>query len=494
MSITETAATPVYEPVIVSIDGENKPTETKKKTRVKKEPNPNTVQRLAKVEILKPINCSWETAGKVLRSVERACIDAANFIVTTCLARDRDAFASIIFNSEGERILPKAPRGKKDTSTTTVDDPDQEDQPLRLNLPAMDVAVGTQEYHMLRQLFPHVSSNIISCINESVKKKYMQTRTQVILGRRSAEHYRNYSIPIHNQRWRMFKDEKGNYTIQLSLLSQDAKGFLDNEGNPLTSLVFALKTSKIRGFEQKAFDKLAALPIAEPTGLPKIRKEIKIKNNRLGKKWMVLIPYDREKEERDLIQGRVMQVLPYKQNGLVSCYCEMPAQPFVEDIECSSVIKFHGWFHKYRNEINLKYRQSNKGKGPKSGSVGHGRQRAMRKSVQLKRSYNNMVECYNRQKASYIVKLAIRWRCAQVSMINLSELDKDSLALKDWRYSDLIKYISDLCEENRITFELVSKDQLDQMQAKLVSVVKNKSSQTLIEVSKSEVGELVGAQ
>lgn len=467
-----------------------------KTPRVKRQPNPDVVQRLAKIEIVKPLNCSWKTAGDVLRSVESACINMANLTVTSCLSRDREAFASIIYDTDGKRKMPVKSTKKADGNDGEGEVPEI----IKLNLPPMDDAENTEEYHLLRKLYPHVSSNIASVVSQTVKKKYIQTRTQVLTGKRSVECYRNYSIPIHNQRWRMTKTEHllnnksvANYTIRCSLLSKEATGFVDNHGEPLAYIDFALRTSKIRGFEQQAFDIFAALPINELTGSERIRKEIKIKFNGRAKKWMALIPYNRKKEDRDLIADRVMLVAPYKKNNIVSCYCDMPnSRPFVDDIECTSVIKFNTYFMRHRNEINTKYRQGNNApRRFRGGSVGHGRKRALRKSEQLRISYNNMSECYNRQKASYIVKLAIRWRCGKIHMMNLSELDRSSLALHDWRYADMQKYISDLCEENRIEFKLFSSEHLQKFQDKFLAMQALESDEDHAQAKILETGEAI---
>lgn len=411
----------------------------------------DVVQRTAKVAIIKPLNCDWDTAGRALRSVRKACIFAANWTVTSLLAQDRKAFTCGYFSPTGEFVLPTKGINRKTKKP-------------KLNIPPLEEVKGeNSDYNLLRKRIPHISSNMISTIQRDVRGQYTNHRFDSLINKEKPPTFRSFAIPIHNQRWSI-KEEKiqheddtySNYILTVALLSKEAEGFTDNNGKPLTQIKFALHTSKIRGFEKQAFRNLA-------TGIDK-KQQLKIHLNERKKKWIVLIPYEREVTGNDLVDGRVMEVFPYGTSCFLKCVYYASPMPWTEDIEYGSVQKYQKWYQNRRAALSSKYRQDTKhGDGPKVAAVGHGRKRAIKNKLPASVKYNNMTRTFNQQRAAHIARLAVIWRCSEVQMANLTKIGKEHLILGDWPYYDLQTCIRNACEAQGVKLVLLD-DVVEQLQ------------------------------
>lgn len=407
----------------------------------------STVQRTAKIAIVEPLNCDYKTMEKVLRSVQKACLFAANWTITSLVAQDRKAWTCGHFSPEGEFKLPEKSKRKKSKSSKT-----------RWDIPAIEDGEGKDsDYQLLRQRCPHISSNITSAVARNARQQYSTHRFDSFLNRSSPPVFKSFPIPIHNQRWRLETEDKG-HVLTVSLLSKDATGFEDSEGKPLRRIRFLLNTWKNRGFEQKALTAIA-------NGLQK-QQELKILRNERKKKWIILIPYVREVVGNDLADGRVMNVSPYETDEFLRCVRYITnAAPWIEPIEYGSVEKYQRWYQRRREELGKKYRQDTKhGEGKKVAAVGRGRKRAIKNKVPAATKYRNMTRTFNQQKAAYIARIALRWRCARVEMVDLTKVDKEHLILGDWPYYELQNCIRNACEAQGIEFVLLE-DVVEQLKA-----------------------------
>ncbi len=425
----------------------------------KRAEDPTTVQRVAKLQLVLPLNCDWDTAGRALRAVRKACTFAANWEITSLLARDRGAFSCGTFSPEGEFVLPT--RKKKN----------KKDKRGKLDIPKLAEAKGeASDYNLLRKACPFVSSSIVSNVAHHVERKYLQERFEHLILKRNAPYYRSFPIPIHNQRWHLEEQGQG-FIIVFSLLSTDAQGFSDNDGKPLTQIRFVLDMRGLRGFEKKALEHFASLP-RTPAGA-KERHEISIQLNERSNKWMILIPYRRGINERDLIADRVMEVFPYGKASFLKCVHYAKPIPWTEDIEYTSVEKFHNWYHKHRAEISTKYRQDNRRGKPKVAAVGRGRRRALKNKEPLAKKYQCMARTFNQQRAAHIVRMALRWRCGQIKMVDMVTVGREHLVLGSWKYYELQQDIRKACEPQGIKLELVP-DIIDELQAAFTANVVDK--------------------
>lgn len=426
----------------------------KKKNTAKKM---ETVPRTMMLKLFKPCNTDWKTAGRALRSVHAACINAATWTLSSCLAVDREFFGCGHFDEKGNLILPKKKKGKGKNQEEVLD------------LPELPEIKGKQsDYNQGRARYPHVASTIISAVGREVRKIYQKHRFKYLIGKRTSNTYRNFSIPIHNQRWKLEKEKNGkhdNYYITLPLLSLAAEGFLDSEGNPLRSLKFRIAGGwKVDNQYGHYLEKIIKGKIK--------KQEIKITCDKNKKKWSIGIPYERPIIETDVKKDRVMCVHPPGLDSrgnprfLTCSYFPKNQQPWVANVEFESVKKTHQKYERICKQISRKWKQDNNGKlsKKKPAAVGRGRKRALKSKEDHRQGYKDFMDTFCSQRAAYIIRQAINFKCGTIVMTNMTkDIPEERLVFETFPYFDLQKKIKDKAEENNIDFELTSYDKMTDM-------------------------------
>lgn len=399
---------------------------------------PETVRRTARFKIVKPVNCSWDAAGKILRAVEKACVNVANATTTYCLSLDYRIYDQVTVKPNGL----VAPLGKS----------------KKIKLPEFKEPKSPDSlYAKGRIRFPFMSSSITAAVVKESRGSYVKKRFAYLIGKEHPRTYRNYSIPIHDAVWRVTRVKEGdywNYHISVPMLSQEAVGF-EEDGQPVTRLIFSVEVNYKMDREKKVLDQIID---------GKIKKN-QIKIGQSNGQWTIFIPYDKAIESHpDLDPTRTLEVYPPgpDENGrarFLNCtYHPSRGQPWTETVEFRSAIKFWNHYDSRAKAISQKYRQDAKFGGiNRVGAVGHGRKRALQNKERWQAKYHRVTKTFNQQRAAFIVRCAIKMRCGRIEMVDMTgKFPKDLRVFDNWPYYDLQQCIKNCCESKGITFDLKS--------------------------------------
>lgn len=371
--------------------------------------------RCRSVEIVKPTSCTWDVAGKVLRASSRACMNAANITQTFLNLAESRCHLDSSFTEEGRIELPK--KGKK------------------LDLP--DLNVEKEAYRHVCDKLPFLSTRTISLILRDVKNRYRASRFDVLTGRKSSPVYKSY--PSVTDSWSVKKVEN-DYVITVTFFSR----------TPLpdcpSRVSFILNASKLR--ENAYFmDELVD---------GKHQSTIKIVWLDRKKKWMINFSHEVTAKEHKLDADRILHVYPPGNGKILKCSYFKNVKThdvWSQDVEFDSVMASRKAFEDRRNRISYKYRQDRLCPELKTGSVGHGRKRAMQAKERWQAKYQRKTKTFNQQRAAAIVATAIKWKCGQVHFLNPSDVSIEGYNLLDsWPWYNLEQCIKNKCEENSIKF------------------------------------------
>lgn len=383
--------------------------------------------RCLSIAIVKPVDCTWEIAGKALSAVSRACMNGANLAQTFINTAETETYRKIVCSPDGRLDLPK--KGKK------------------ICLPKL--SVDSEAYHFVRERLPYLGSRTASYIVQEVKQRYMGLRFSVLTAQKRCPEYKTF--PFLTDVWSVEKKET-TYILSVSVFSRDA--LFDNCPPRLS---FVLATNKLRGDYADLMDEIAQ---------GKHARCIRIVRNERKKKWMVLFPCEIQPSEHKLVEGRVMHVYPPGNGKLLRCayFKRQPANAiddvWREDIEYESAMASRKIYEERRNRISHKYRQDRSCSELPTGAVGHGRKRALLAKEKWQSKYDRRTTTLNQQRAAHIVKLAIRWKCSIIEFLNPSDVTLDGYnLLPSWPWFKLEQSIKNKCEEHGIEFRKVAYDE-----------------------------------
>ena len=374
----------------------------------------NSVPRCLSLAVIKPINCTWDEAGKVLRIVQASCVGVANATQSLLVGQDIRGFQSTVVNEDGYLSIPKD--GKK------------------LLLPPIPEKVETAAYAHATDRFPKLATRGLNYITQEVCKKYKRSRFHVITAQRSAATFR--SFPFQTDRCRLLKQENGDYHLDMTLLSR-------KEETLPQRITFLLDT-----FKCKQADVLKRLAEQD-------KVTTRLIYNRRKNKWMAQIFHDLPFKQRELLSDRVLHVYPPGGGKFLKCsYFKNPERKSPDDvwsvdIEFESALNYINAYESRMKKISMKYAQDSSTAG-----VGRGRKRAIKNKSQHQDKYKRACTTFNQQRAAFIVQTAIRWQCAKIEFLCPKDVPRLNL-IDQWPWYQLEQCIANKAKENKIEFEKV---------------------------------------
>jgi len=409
------------------------------------------IVRMMPVKLLKPLNTDWQTAGEILRNLSRSCARMANITLSNCVSLDSDLFNCITFNEEEEAELPTNRRGK-------------------VKLPPLPPPPRS-EYKQLAERYPFVSSGIVSAVTREARQKYIRDRFDMILGRKSSTTYRSFPIPIRGADWRLSLTRGGdsgqyaNFIISIPLLSTKSNKYQDTDGKPLRRITFALETGRLPS------DRIRVLRQIAEGDMKRCTLRLVWKQRR--KSWIVNIPYYHEPKDHELDPERVMELYPPGPDDdgtkrfLKCVFKPSGGQVRGTDVEFKSIVQSYAVYRRRSNALADRYRQDRQsGTEQPQGRIGHGRRRAMRDIRAHEAKYNRSQDTWCKQRAAFIAKTAIRWKCGKIRMVDLSEIPPASSlhALQPCPNYRLTESIQHACEASGIVLELIKPEEHETVQ------------------------------
>lgn len=376
--------------------------------------------RSLSIEIIKPVNCSWDQAGDALRQVYKATTAGANLAQTLALRADTEAFGSVGWQPAGF-ALPKNDKGK-------------------LDLPKFP-KVDTEVYKFLTTRFPFVSTRAMNNVSRDAVARYRRDRLKIMVGSRSAPTYR--SFPISTDMCSI-REEGDGLILTISLLSKQST--LDC---PMR-VEFLLSTRKLKGEYRQVLQEIIDGDRDLTT--------VKLVHLKRKKKWMVHIPYEREAKAVELVSGRSMDVFPPGGGVFLRCEYrarkpkpgELPSKDDVwfKDIEHESMERSRKAYERRARAMSRKYAQDSS-----TGAIGHGRTRAIKHKSDWQEKYQRACKTFNQQRAAFIVKLALQWKCSIIRYVCPDDIPLEGFNLfESWPWYQLEQCIAQKAEENGIKF------------------------------------------
>jgi len=437
---------------------------TNKKKADETEKGEKEAIRALRLEFIKPLNTSWQNAGKALRVAHQTCIQMARQAQIAIQNHNTDIYELIAADDDGKLQLP---------TKETKDGP-------KLDLPNFDQPKDL--YRRLRDLYPFLNSNIPDQIIRAVLRKFNTNKLQILKAKPYEFNFKSQPIIVRSNSWKIEKVINPNatkytdqYVVTFSLMSKDAKGF---EG--VSRFQFILSSNRLHNWQKWVLDDLVS-------GKQKDRTLKIYPKKKKGKiVWKIDIPYnakpiakkrmEKKKVKLEFMDNRTLVVMPPRMNdetnlGFLRCYVVRdveidyyapwwmhPDQKWVLDLEHHSVKTRLESIERRRKSMSTFYRQSPKrfaSREEKPASVGHGRRRALQPKEGLSDERNNALTSFCTQRACTIIDYAIKKKCGTIEMMDLPNLDRYWRVMPNFPYYELVQRVRNKAEALGIKFVLL---------------------------------------
>jgi hypothetical protein len=208
---------------------------------------------------------------------------------------------------------------------------------------------------------------------------------------------------------------------------------------------------KLKGEYRKVIDEIAHGTRKSST--------IKIIHLIRKKKWLFHIPYECEQKKVELKDDRTMLVYPPGNGIFLRCEYKPKTEkiPWREDIESESmkgtrkgydIKRTRKIYETRRIAVSFKYRQDSD-----TSAIGHGRKRALKNKIKYEEKYKRACKTFNQQRASHIVKVALRWKCGKIQYVCPDDIPGEGYKFLDsWPWYQLEQCIKNKCDEHGIKF------------------------------------------
>jgi hypothetical protein len=414
------------------------------------------------VRVLRPHGDDPEVIYTALRYAEKAALAVANASASALKAADTDAFSQV----HCKMVVPEKKKSKKQQAA----DKRENDKPYpmlvlptdengRTKLPQMSLPGKSFPYPLMRQKFPELASGLVSGITYSVTQDYRRNRFLALVGKRGNENYRSRPVSFRGADIKVLREESEDgvdYILDLPVLSTSSEELVDSEGQPVHRVKLLLETRRLPRDKREALDEYAK---------GKKCPQVDLNYNKKKKRWYVKIPYEAEVRQADVDPKRIMVVYPPgvdRNDQLRFLLCEFRpsrGRPWRVDVEFRSYKQAADQCERMRKWRGQKYRQDGKdGVHQRTGSIGHGRNRALKGLEKVHRKARNTTNTFMQQRAALIVRTAIKWRCGRIELLDFAkviEMFPERKVFGKFPYFMFQTLIAQKCEQHGIECEVL---------------------------------------
>lgn len=273
-------------------------------------------------------------------------------------------------------------------------------------------------------------------------------KLEILKGERTISSYKkNNPIIIHNVSYKMYKDDKNHWFIDVAIL------------NKKRNLELGFNANKRFCFKINNLDKSVESIIERVTNEEYKQGAGQITYNEKKKKWFFGLAYTFEpKIEKSLDINKILGVdLGITNTATYSIYnMTTNTYDYLKYNEC--VISGDEIRH-YRNTIDRKRRELSRAtKWTSENKIGHGKKQRMSDVSKISDKCSRFANTYNHKISRYLVDEAIKHNCGVIQMENLSGFSKaqENSMLKNWSYFALQSKIKYKAEEAGIEFRLIN--------------------------------------
>jgi len=357
-------------------------------------------------EIIKPVDCDWNTFGKLLRDLQYETRKILNKSIS--LAWEYDDFASDYKKIFGQYLKTENILNYKTILGYVYD---------RLK----------SEYYKLN------TGNFTETIKKATDK-WKNNKIEVWKGNENIPSFKNKNSPIDvvKKSIQVIKEDN-NYYLNLSLISTKYKKELDRKSGQFLVLI-------------KPGDKIQRVILERI-----ISGEYDIGTSQIVQKknkWFVNLVYKFQKEKTSTLnQDNIMGIDLGIKKALYMSFNNSRDRYYIDGGEIDD---FRKKTEKRRNEY---LRQ---GKYCADGRIGHGRETRIKPIQKLQNKVENFKNTTNHKYSRYVIEIALKYNCKTIQMEKLEGINKNSVFLKNWTYYDLQQKIEYKARECGIEIKYIN--------------------------------------
>lgn len=367
--------------------------------------------KVMKIQILKPVDDTWEVLGQVLNDVQYQSWKFSNKAMQ--MFWDFSNFNYSYKERFGEQLLGK---GKK--------------------LPNGYKTVESDIMNQCKELVDKIPSDSKDALIRMVSQKWKSDFNDMVNGRKSIANFkRDLPIELHNKQFMnskkeiMMYTEGSDYYVELNLIS---KKFAKELGKKSTA--FKLSLAVKDNYQKAIVDRVIS-------GEYKLSMSKIIKQKKGKTKWFLNLAYTfTEEKDKSLEENKIMGIdLGVNIPAVLAISNDKYFREFVGDKD-----EIEG----FRRQIESRKRKlQRQGKWCGEGRRGHGIKTRIKPIEKLSGKIANFKNTKNHNWSRYIVDTAVKNKCGVIQMEDLSGIAEDNTFLKNWTYYDLQQKIKYKAEE-----------------------------------------------
>lgn len=376
------------------------------------------VTKVAKIEIIKPLDTDWKTLGGVLNEIQYETWRFSNKAMQ--MAWEHDGISYDYFYKHKEALKLK-------------------EHPIENEDGKEFISLNGFIYNSLGHLVEKTNSLGVVASMKVVLDKWKVDKKEVNFGKRYVTTYkRDLPIEINNAQMHVsskdkspaiYKGEKDQYNIDIRLVSQKYAIELGRKG---TETAFKLALGVKRNYQKAIVDRVMS-------GEYKLSMS-KILYDKRRKKWYLNLAYTFEPEKKQLDPNKIMGV---------DVGVNIPAYLAISDDNyyrqpVGSIEEIRNFQKQMESRTRNMQRQR---KYCGEGSIGHGTKTRIKPLEKLSGKIKRFKDDKNHNWSRYIVNEAIKNDCGVIQMEDLTGISDDNMFLKTWTYYDLQEKIRYKAEE-----------------------------------------------
>lgn len=336
------------------------------------------LNKTIKVQIIKPINETWDNFGEILRDLRYKSCKVCNMTINICVKHEE---------------LKKNYKEENGNYPKDID--------------LYGLSLQGYLYRELTKEFPDISPSNISQTYQYALKRWKSDKNKVLSLQQSIPSFK-LDTPISIKNDYIISNNENDVTITANLLRAKEEKYKFNFN--VWSRDNSTKTilNRIISGEYKK----GAMQIVQD------RKN----------KWYCLITYGYEQKESCFDKNKIMGIDMGIVNAVYWAFNFSLNRGYIEG----------GEINEFRKKIQARRRTLQKQiKYCGESRKGHGRERALLPIKILSEKESNARNSINHKYAKYIVGQAIKNECGTIQLENLSGINIDNKFLKNWTYYDL---------------------------------------------------------
>ena len=372
------------------------------------------VSQIVKLEIIKPLNVTWDVLGEVLRDTQYNTWKMANKAIQ--MQWDYQNFDYAYKTKYGSYF--KNEHGTLPSGNKTI---------------SADIMNETIEYNK------NMNSNMKDAILRMVTNKWKNDIKKVLSGEQSVPSF-NRSLPIelHNKQMmntkrevqinREYVEDYTNYTIDIAVLAKKYAQEKYKMPDGWFKLLFKIKNRYQSAILDRLMEGEYSLSMS------------KMKYDERNKKWFLLLGYSFPEPPKVLNEDKIMGIdIGVNIPAMLAINEDKHYRRSVGDAK--EVNDFTLQMNSRRRRLQKKLADSG------TGRRGHGRKTFLKPLDKLGSKVANFKETKNHQWSRVIVEQAIKNNCGTIQMEDLTGISENNTFLKSWTFYSLqqkIKYKAEL--------------------------------------------------